>query len=354
MRPALSNPTGVGIYLLNLVGALAKIDSTNEYHLFSSSWKERYAPPRYGANFRIHDRRWPVSILNFTWHRFSLPSIETLTGTGLDIAHSPGPLMMPARNAHRIITVHDLYFYIHPEQTSREIRRDYGDLVRKHCEQADAIIAISDATRQQLIQLLNIPPSRICTIRHGADPFFAVSVPKTESEAVLKKYGVQRPFFLYAGSREPRKNLPNLLTAFNTLEDDVQMVLAGPRDPVSVSQARVLETGYVTREELRALYQEALALVLVSLEEGFGLPLLEAMQAGVPVVASDLPAFREVGGDAYLKVDGRSTEEITAALRRIREDENLRRQLAAAGRERAAGFTWEETARKTLELYQTL
>ena len=354
MRPALSQSTGVGVYLQNLVGALASLDSSNEYHLFSSSWKERYvaAPP--GPNFRIHDRRWPVTVLNYSWNRWQFPAIEALTGCSLDVAHSPNPLMMPARRARRVITVHDLYFYSHPEETYREIRRDYAALVRKHCEQSDAIITISETTRIYLTKWLNIPSSRICTIRHGADPFFSAPLSQADLDRVLAKYNIRIPFFLFVGAREPRKNLPALLQAHALLEPGAQLVLAGPRAGSPCGAAGVVETGYVSREDLRALYRQCLALVMPSKDEGFGLPILEAFQSGAPVVASSIPAFQEVAGEAYLPVDAGSVDSIADGMRRIRGDSALRQELIARGRERAGRFSWTEAARKTLELYQSL
>ncbi|HSP05640.1 MAG TPA: glycosyltransferase, partial [Acidobacteriota bacterium] len=235
--------TGVGVYLQNLAGALAVLDRANEYHLFSSSWKERYSPPVYGPNFHVHDRRWPVSVLNYSWNHWQFPSIESLTGCKLDVAHSPGPLMMPARHARKVITVHDLYFYAHPEQTSREIRRDYASMVRRHCEQTDAIIAVSEYTRKQLTDWLNIPSARICTIRHGADPFFAESVPPERLERIRAKYNLQAPFYIFVGGREPRKNMPALLEAFAALEPGAQLVLAGPRTAEMGNAPGIVETG---------------------------------------------------------------------------------------------------------------
>ena len=354
MRPALSRSTGVGIYLQTLVSALSDIDPSNEYHLFSSSWKERYEPPSLGPNFRIHDCNWPVAVLNYTWHRWSVPSIEFFVGTSLDVVHSPGPLLVPSKNAHRITTVHDLYFLKQPDQTVREIKRDYAALAREHCRKSDAVIAISEHTRSQLIELLDVPSSRIYTIRHGADHFFAESVPAEELTAIYAKFGIRTPFLLYVGSREPRKNVTSLVEAFAKRAKDSQLVLAGPPAPEPLLLPGIIETGYVSREELRALYNGATALVMPSLEEGFGLPLLEAMLAGTPVVASDIPAFREVANDAFYSFDPNKVEDLQEAIGRILQDSELRQRLTRLGTERAKRFSWADAARKTLELYQNL
>lgn len=354
VRPTLSQSTGVGVYVLNLIRALAELDQTNEYHLFSSSWKVRYTRPAYGSNFIPHDKHWPVSILNYTWNRWQFPSIETLLGMKLDIAHSPSPLLIPSSDAHRVITVHDLYFYTHPDQTAREIKRDYADLVKKHCEQSDAIIAISDYARQRLIDVLGIAPSRIVTIRHGTDSSFAAPIAEEELARVRQKYGIDRPYFLFVGAREPRKNLPALLRAYQMLEPGTSLVIVGPPGEVRIDIAGVMETGYVPRKDLHALYRQAIALVMPSLDEGFGLPILEALQAGAPVVASLIPAFHEVANNSYLPIDANDVEAIAGGMRRIRDDQALRESLIARGLERAQRFSWADTARKTLELYQNL
>ena len=197
MRPALSRATGVGVYLQNLVKALAEIDSENQYHLFSSSWSERYRNGSYGRNFHIHDQHWPGKILHFAWNRFSFPSIESMLGIHVDVAHSPSPLLIPSKGARRVTTVHDLYFYFHPEHTTREIQRDYPELVKKHCQQSDAIIAVSEYTRQQLVEHLQVASSRIYTIRHGSDPFFEERASDEEKKQVATAFALERPFFLF-------------------------------------------------------------------------------------------------------------------------------------------------------------
>lgn len=359
MRPALSSPTGVGVYLLNLVAALSEIDLENRYHLFSSSWKQRYPAHSYGNRFRIHDRRWPVRLLNTAWNRMSWPPIETLLGADVDIAHSPTPLVIPAKHAHKITTVHDLYFHEQPDQTVREIKRDYAALVRKHCGQSDAIVTVSEYTKRKLVETLNIPASKIYPIHHGADHYYAGPSVEAEITAIKTKIGIARPYFLFVGTREPRKNLPLLLEAFQTLQEDVELVLAGPEgwheEPWrNLVTGRVRVCGYVTKAELRALYQSSIALILPSKEEGFGLPLIEAMTAGTPVIASDIPVFLEIGNDACLRFDAGSPEALRAAMQKVLNDLNFRNTLIQKGRERVKHFSWLETARKTLELYQNL
>ena len=358
MRPALSVATGVGTYLINLVKAFSEIDQQNEYHLFSSSWKERFSGASYGENFRIHDYHLPVRFLNYAWHRFSRPTIETLLRTSIDVAHSPTPLLIPSHRAHRVTMVHDLYFYFHPEHTAREIHRDYRDLVLDHCRQSDAIISVSEHTKEQLVEHLKIPASKVYTIRHGADSFYVERSPQNELDGARTKFGIRKPFFLFVGSLEPRKNLTTLLRAFDLLREDAELVLAGPeswrQDLKILPNERVIKTGYVSKQELRALYQQAVALVLPSLEEGFGLPLVEAMAARTPVLASDIPIFREIANDCFFPVSSNNVEELYTAMSKMYGSSEIRQRLVAKGEERLKRFSWSETAQKTLDIYRNL
>jgi len=358
MRPALSRATGVGTYLLNLVSALSILDQENAYHLFSSSWKERLPLLTYGSNFTLHDKRWPVRILNPLWNYFAMPGLDTMLGITLQITHSPTPIVLPSEKARSITMVHDLFFYQHPRQVVREMR-SYCRLVKANCARSDAIIAVSEYTKSRILELLDVPASKIHVIRHGADPFFEQRASENEIKLLRTEYRIEKPYLLFAGTREPRKNLERLLTAFHNFSHDVQLVLAGPEGwgPdrwKSLVTNRVVLTGYLTREALRALYQGALAFVFPSLEEGFGLPMLEAMASGTPVAASRIPVFQEIGGDAFLSFDPADIEEIRSALDSIVADAALRTTLIEKGAIRAKAFSWKEAARQTLELYRML
>jgi glycosyltransferase involved in cell wall biosynthesis len=358
MRPVLSRATGVGVYLYNLVRGLACLDSENAYHLFSSSWKERFQQIPAGKNIYIHDKHWPVRVLTYSWNHFSYPPIESLVDVPLDVVHSPTPLVIPSRTARKITTVHDLYFYFHPDSVIHEMRRDYPTMLREHCEKSDAVIAVSEHTKDQLVEHLKIASSKIYTVHHGADMFFAEAVPEVEISKVKRKYEITQPYFLFVGSLEPRKNLPGLLEAFHGISEDVQLVLAGPEgwgnDLSDLLSDRVLQIGYVPKSDLRVLYQQAISLVMPSFEEGFGLPLLEAMTASVPIIASGIPAFCEIGGDAFYAVDPENTKQIRVGMQEMFSNPSVRSQLIERGKERSKRFTWKETARKTLDIYRNL
>lgn len=357
MRPALSRPTGVGTYLQNLVGALAELDRQNQYYLFSSSWKERYPSDSYPANFRIVDRKWPVSALNYTWNHFSFPKIESLIGTDVQVTHSPTPLVIPSRTARSITTVHDLFFFTNPEHAIREMKTDYVRLLRKHCMKSNAIIAVSEHTKNKLVELLRIPSSQIYTIRHGIDPFYLERSCPENSSKVLERLRIRRPFLLFVGTREPRKNLGVLLEAVRTLGDRVSLVIAGQPgwgpDQPDVPENSIV-TGYLPKSDLRALYQSAVAVVFPSIEEGFGLPLVEGMASEVPLIASRIPAFQEVCNDSCLYFDPLDVEELTEQIRSVLRNDSLRNTLISRGKERVKKFSWKNAAQKTLDLYMSL
>jgi alpha-1,3-rhamnosyl/mannosyltransferase len=356
MRPALSHPTGVGSYLQNLIQALSQIDQTNQYHLFCSSWKERYPPVSHAENFKIQDRHWPVRILNYTWNHFSLPTIEALLGAPVEVVHSPTPLVIPSRTARSVTTVHDLYFYRNPGMVVREMKNDFPRLLKKHCLMSDAIIAVSDYTKRQLIELLNVPASRIYTIKHGVDPFFEERADTTDVGETIQRLKIPGPYLLFVGTQEPRKNLTILLEAYREFEGELYLVVVGPPGwGTEINSSRgVILTGYLSKKDLRALYQKATAVVFPSIDEGFGLPLVEAMASEAPLIASRIPAFQEVCGDSCVYFDPSSSEELTQCIRSLIENESLRQNLIAKGKQRIKKFSWNDTAQKTLDLYMSL
>ncbi len=354
-RPALSRATGVGRYFEGLIGGLGRVDRENDYVLFSSSWKERpEARPR-PENFRLVDRRVPVRVLNALWHRFETPSLDWLAGERLDVAHSPTPLLLPTRRGRTIITICDLFFLERPEATSREIRRDYKSLVRSHVKRADAVLAISETTARDVQDKLDVPPERITVIHAGLDGQFSADAAPTARE----------DYILTVASLEPRKNLPKLLEAFALLRDrgfDGRLRIAGgagldtPRVDETIHRLRLEDSveklGYVDKEALVALYRAARVMVMPSLWEGFGLPLLEAMASQTPLVASDIPVHREVAGNAALFAAPGDERALADAIERAWCDQDLRVQLIARGLERKRLFSWDASAKKARALYE--
>lgn len=346
-RPALRERTGVGEVVHQLASALVRhaAGGADEVLLFSSSWKDRLSDTRVpGAT--VLDARVPVRWLNLAWHRLEWPPVERLAGRDLDIVHSPHPLLIPSTGATQIVTVHDLDFLQHPERTTREIRRDYPRLAGPHARRAARVVVPSRYTAGLVERLLLVAPERIVVAPHGAPDW-----PAREQEP-------SGGYVLFLGSLEPRKNLPGLLAAYGRLRTQVPdcppLWIAGKGSAETVAQlsslvdasasAHVRFLGYVEPDARRELYEGARLLALPSLDEGFGLPALEAMAIGVPVVAADRGALPEVVGDAGLMADPEDAGAFAGAMARVLLDHDLSRALAARGLARASLFTWDRTA----------
>ncbi|MBK5254563.1 MAG: glycosyltransferase family 4 protein [Vicinamibacteria bacterium] len=361
VRPALSRPTGVGVYIGALAAAIPRLDLESSFTLFTSSLSERWTKPVSDPNVEIVDRSIPVRMLNLAWNRLSWPPIEMLCGRAFDLVHSPHALLTPARRARRIISIHDLFFFKHPEMTGAEIRRDYAPLVQSHAAKADGIICPSEHTAREIETLLHVPTAKICVTPYGVDPAFRVAPTPADVEAVLQRLGLSRGGILYLGSDEKRKNLGALVNAYRVLaerlDDPPPLVLVGPGDAFDESPGpsgpRIVSTGYLETREVRALMAASQCLALVSLDEGFGFPVVEAMAAGLPVVCSRGSSLEEIaGGAAELVGDPRDKEAIVEGLSRVIEDPARAGELRTAGLERSRLFDWERTAEMTLGFYR--
>ncbi len=356
-RPALRARTGVGEHVHQVTRELVQ-NAGDQITLFSSSWKDRL-PAAISTELpraKVADRRIPVSALNFAWHRLGWPPVEAIAGGEYDIAHSPHPLLLPSRSAAQVITIHDLHFLSHPERTSAEIRRDYPTLVRSHAQRADAIIVVSRFVAREVEERLGVPATRIVVATNGAPTWKLPPAPLDSSG-----------YLLFVGTLEPRKNVSGLLEAYGRLvarnDATPRLVIAGRADPGSADSVaamtqpplagRVDYRGYVSPDHRESLFKGAQMLVMPSLDEGFGIPALEAMAAGVPVIASRRGALPEVVGDAGLLIDPDDPESITTAMARMLGDAALRASCAARGLERARQFTWARAARETRRAYES-
>lgn len=352
-RPALRQRSGVGEYVHGLANAVAATSPDDDsLAIFSASWRDRLAPMSVPGAEQL-DWRVPVRALNFAWHRLGWPPIERFAGARFDVVHAAHPLLIPARRAARVITVHDLDFLDHPERTRAEVRRDYPALAASHARRADRVIAVSQATARAVEERLGVPRSQISICSPGA-PAWARRTQEPADGSIL-----------FLGTLEPRKNLMTLLDAYERLLAQIPsappLVLAGravdgaeailARAAAAPLAGRVRIPGYVDPDRRLEVYDQALVLVMPSYLEGFGLPALEAMTRGIPVVAANRGALPEVVGDAGWLVDPHESESIATALRGVVTDPQRRQQMREAGWAQAARFRWSETADRAREAW---
>jgi glycosyltransferase involved in cell wall biosynthesis len=367
-RPALRERSGSGEYTHQLAKALLAAFPAGtpsralELTLFASSWKDRFARPLDLAGAAAVDRRVPVSVLNFAWHRLGWPPAEALARGAYDVVHSPHPLLMPARHAAQVITIHDLDFLTHPERTRAEIRRDYPALARDHAHRAAAVLVPSAYTAGEVERLLGVPRERMTICPPGA--------PDWTPRAAAPKDG----YVLFFSTLEARKNVGGLLDAYEQLvtasgpalrasQPSVpELVLAGratedaqpwldriARPPL---RGHVRHIGYVDAGDRRALYDGARLLVQPSFDEGFGLPVLEAMTLGVPVVAANRGSLPEVLGGAGVLANPDQPADIARAIAQVLNDDRVATACRDAGIARARTFRWEETAHRVYDTYR--
>jgi glycosyltransferase involved in cell wall biosynthesis len=356
-RPALRARTGVGEYIHQAVKGLATSSQHDEITLFSGSLKDRPAPGLATElpGVRIVDRRIPVGPLNFAWHRLEWPPVEAIAGGTYDVAHSPHPLLLPTRSAAQVVTVHDLHFMAHPERTSHEIRRDYPALAAKHARRADRIIVSSKFAAGELQRAFEVAVEKIAVCPAGS-PDWATAVHGGDPSGYL----------LFVGTLTARKNVAGLLEAYGQLlarhTNLPRLVIAGSAGDDAYSWLEQMKAspfaghveylGYVTADRRAELFRGARVFLMPSFEEGFGLPALEAMAAGVPVIASQRGSLPEVVADAGLLIDPTDARALAAAIDSVLADEPLWQNLRQRGLARARQFSWAQTARDVRRAYE--
>jgi glycosyltransferase involved in cell wall biosynthesis len=382
-RLGVSARTGTEHYTYELLAALARLDRANRYTLYCN--RPSAALPPLGPNMAL--RPMPAPRL-WTHYRLS----REMLARPPDLLFVPAHVLPLVRPRRSVVTIHDLG-YEHFPQTHPRAQRLYLRLSTLWSARTAArVIAISGATRGDLVARYGVPPAKITVVHHGLSPRFRPEPSPERQTAAQARYGIRPPYFLYIGTVQPRKNLARLIEAFaRALEigdwrleaaaainaaaepfpqsrppdhqfpiSNLQLVIAGKRgwlsEPIERRAGelgvagRVHFTGYVDDEDVPALLSGALAFVFPSLYEGFGLPVLEAMACGAPVIAANTSSLPEVAGDAALLVDPTDTSAIARALRDVAASPALRDELRQKGFARAAQFTWERCARETLRV----
>ncbi|UCE43303.1 MAG: glycosyltransferase family 4 protein [Candidatus Aminicenantes bacterium] len=368
LRPFLREETGVGIYFKKLLFSMAKIDRKDEFFLFSSSWKDRFDPKKVPsfAKMAFLDLRYPVKVVNFFWSRLGWPSLDSFFKTKLDLTHSPTPLPLPT-GGKQVITVYDLFFLEFPDLTNHQARRNFSRGIEQSVKNADGIVTISRFTEEQLIQRFFVDRDKIRVIHPGIDLDHWVQSEPQEMERIKTKFELPSEFLLFVGTFEPRKNLRNLLKALKIVHErfgKIPLILVGRKGLDSDNIKKDIGTltldswvkmvGYVDETELRDIYRLASVFVFPSLWEGFGIPLLEAMASGLPIVTSRTSALPEIAQDAALYTDPEDPDDLATKIIQVLEGSDVKKKLISNGKERVRAFSWERAASETLTFYKNI
>ncbi len=349
---------GIRNYVLRLLEALAPLDVDTDYYVLHSR-KDRN-PPLSGLNFHS------VACWTPAHHRLERWALGVeVTHLGLDLLHATDSIPPAFGFPRSVITVHDLNYLYYPQFLTAQSRRYYNRQIEWAVRRADHILADSHATKSDLVSLLGVPSEKVTVVHLAADPAFRL-LPEAEAWRVVAQYGLEPGYLLFVGTLEPRKNLPGLLQAYR-LSLDAQgtvppLVVVGGKgwlyDEIfeHVEALRLNEhvrfLHNVPDADLPGFYNAAGVLAIPSFYEGFGLPVLEALACGAPVVAAERASLPEVVGEAGILVNPDDAGDIAQALARALTDESLRSRMREMGLAQAARFTWECAARETLAVYR--
>jgi glycosyltransferase involved in cell wall biosynthesis len=362
-RPALGQAAGVGRYVRNLVRHLGLLEGDEEFVLFVDRRGESVLP---SLPDHITQRVLTLPAIQnyFTWLQLRLP--PALWRRPVDLFHFPFYSMPLLGIGPAVVTIHDLTFELHPEWFSRRSRLSTRRFARFAARRAAAILTVSEWSKKDLVKIYGLPPERVHVI-YPAVGEWEEGDGAPGGAPVAPRLGVEGPFVLHVGSIHTRRNLPRLLSAMARLRErgeDLSIILVGkveyPYPDVDALFAEAgmsgvaVHAGYLPDRDLRALYREARALAYPSLYEGFGLPGVEALALGTPVVASNTSCFPEVLGDAAILVDPLDVEALADGLGRAVRDGAERDDLRRRGLARAARYSWDQTARQTLQVYRAV
>jgi len=381
VRPLLQNYhrfRGIGYYTYNLIRNIGKIDTENEYILFASEnangvdlnimhnkfWKEEYQTPRIKKPVRLANH------LQWLWDRLFLPRV--ISNSKIDIFHATDNNSIPISHSCKVIaTIYDLIPCIFPKHyfnslKTLDLRYNYYRQLAA-AKKSAMIITISEYSKKDIMRILHVSEEKIKVIYLAANEKFKPIKDNQILEKVKAKYNINRPFALYVGGFDYRKNVERLIKSFYLFSqqstEDLQLVIGGcigNKIALELKQLisllnlkeKIVLPGFIADRDLPAMYSAAELLIFPSLYEGFGLPVLEAMACGTPVICSNTSSLSEVAGDAAILVNPYDEEEIAQAMKRVLSNPDLREKMKRKGLERAKLFSWEQTAKKTLKVYQ--
>jgi glycosyltransferase involved in cell wall biosynthesis len=366
---AIRQGAGIGSYVRYLVEALLAQDTSDRFTLLSSGRVTAERPFPAGENVRGQSILVPDRYLNILWYRWRMPIPATIFCGPTDIYHGPDFVLPPlGRRVRKVVTIHDLAFLEHPEYAVPSLAAYLQKVVPEAIAEADIVATVSQEVSRTLITHFHTPEEKLAVIPNGVAPHFRRITDPILLSATQHKFALKHPFVLAVGTMEPRKNHLGLIKAFYQAQQKkkgpAMLAIAGGPGWLYEETRKLVEDlqlekkvrflGRVSDLELITLYSMADIFAFPSFFEGFGVPPLEAMACGAPVITSNTSSLPEVAGDAALLVDPTNTEALANAILRLLEDEQLREDLRQKGYERAGQFSWAASAQKMLAVYQRL
>jgi glycosyltransferase involved in cell wall biosynthesis len=359
---------GYGHHTTELLNSLLKYGTQHTYTLWGWSYSlDRQTISKItNRNVNVKIACVPGIVKRFYWNNLKYPNIEFFTGE-FDIFHSIEPLMPPTRNKKVIITVHDLAYKKYPDFLEREILR-WDKYIKRNINAADAIVVQSNQTKNDISEYFKVYENKIHIIHLPVSSIFHNNPDDVLLKIVQEKYNLQYPFALFVGTLEPRKNITTLIKAFEQLHKEKKMelhlVIVGKRgwmyDNIvssinnSCEKNKIHYVDYISESDLTVIYKLATFFVYPSLYEGYGVPVLEAMASGIPVITSNISSLKEIASEAALLIDPNNTEELANSMLTMTENSVLRSELSKKGLERIKLFDPKTASEEVLNIYNQL
>ncbi|MGV0025163.1 glycosyltransferase family 4 protein [Phormidesmis priestleyi] len=370
--PILPKPSGIGLYVANLVEALGELRSQDSFELDLiyqpglKNWlRGNLSFPEYLRGYS-NLRSFPVPVrlsnLFIQFPELFLPQFERSFGAP-DLVHGTNYTVFPFRHSQKVMTIYDLTFIRYPEYANSTVKA-YVNRIQRCLKWTDLVLTISENSKQDIVQFLGVKPEKVVVTPLASRYSSNTAIDSEESV----QYDFSRPYILFVSTIEPRKNISNLIAAFDELKQkyrlDHQLVLIGQKGWLyeeiferiarSPHQKSIHHLSYLSDRAVALFYSRADVFVYPSYYEGFGLPVLEAMTLGAPVVAANTSSLPEVAGDAAILINPDDVAEMSDAILRVVSDSQLRDRLIQKGKERSQQYSWENTAKATLNAYKLL
>lgn len=356
--------TGTGYYIINLINGLQKVDKVNQYYIFVDENAISDFINFKNSNIEIINKKFKNRFFRIFWQLFLLPL--NLRKLDIKVLHSTNYITPLFKlGVKTIVTIHDLTVIIFPGKHSVLKRLFYNIFIPFFIRKSDKIITVSSNSKNDIIKHFKGIGEKISVTYESYPEYFNNKIDENECFRILKKYNIKKDFILFVGMIEPRKNIIAILKALIDLDKEINLdlVIVGKKGwhykDISAFMTNksyglnndIIFTGYVPENEIKNIYQSAYIFVYPSIYEGFGLPPLQAMACGVPVITSNTSSLPEVVGEAAIKIDPNNLKELTNSIRQLATDSKLRNELVKKGLRQVKKFKLEEVAEKTLDIY---